>query len=111
MQILVVEDDTDIRLTLEQNLSEERFVPNDTRLDSATRIALITGRRVSETVPLDFLVRADEVVVVDAPPATKHVTGSNHARVHVRFDARTGRILWTTYSLPDNGGVAGGRAG
>jgi DNA mismatch repair protein MutS len=28
---------------LEQNLSEERFVPNDTRLDQATQIALITG--------------------------------------------------------------------
>ncbi|HOX57583.1 MAG TPA: DNA mismatch repair protein MutS [Candidatus Paceibacterota bacterium] len=28
---------------LEQNLSEERFVPNDARLDGATQIALITG--------------------------------------------------------------------
>jgi DNA mismatch repair protein MutS len=28
---------------LEQNLSEERFVPNDARLDAATQIALITG--------------------------------------------------------------------
>lgn len=28
---------------LEQNLNEERFVPNDTRLDSASQIALITG--------------------------------------------------------------------
>jgi DNA mismatch repair protein MutS len=28
---------------LEQNLSEERFVPNDTRLDGETQIALITG--------------------------------------------------------------------
>jgi len=28
---------------LEQNLSEERFVPNDTQLDGATQIALITG--------------------------------------------------------------------
>jgi N-acetyl-gamma-glutamyl-phosphate reductase len=33
------------------------------------------------------------VTVVDAPPATKHVTGSNHARVHVTHDARTGRII------------------
>ena len=33
------------------------------------------------------------VAVVSAPPATKHVTGSNHARVHVRLDARTGRII------------------
>jgi len=28
---------------LEQNLNEERFVPNDARLDAATQIALITG--------------------------------------------------------------------
>jgi N-acetyl-gamma-glutamyl-phosphate reductase len=40
------------------------------------------------------------VHVVDAPPATKHVTGSNHARVHVRFDERTGRIL--VISVIDN---------
>jgi N-acetyl-gamma-glutamyl-phosphate reductase len=33
------------------------------------------------------------VTVVSAPPATKHVTGSNHARVHVHFDERTGRVL------------------
>jgi N-acetyl-gamma-glutamyl-phosphate reductase len=38
---------------------------------------------------------ADEpfVTVVAAPPATKHVLGSNHARVHVRHDERTGRII------------------
>lgn len=38
---------------------------------------------------------ADEpfVTVVPAPPATKHVTGSNHARVHVSLDERTGRII------------------
>ena len=33
------------------------------------------------------------VSVVEAPPATKHVLGSNYARVHVRSDERTGRIL------------------
>jgi N-acetyl-gamma-glutamyl-phosphate reductase len=38
---------------------------------------------------------ADEpfVTVVAAPPATKHVTGSNYLRVHVRVDERTGRII------------------
>ena len=38
---------------------------------------------------------ADEpfVHVVDAPPTTGHVLGSNHVRVHVSHDARTGRIL------------------
>ena len=33
------------------------------------------------------------VTVVATPPATKHVTGSNHVRVHVSADARTGRVL------------------
>ncbi len=33
------------------------------------------------------------VTVVAAPPATKHVSGSNHVRVHVRVDDRTGRII------------------
>jgi N-acetyl-gamma-glutamyl-phosphate reductase len=33
------------------------------------------------------------VTVVPDPPATKHVTGSNEARVHVRLDERSGRIL------------------
>lgn len=33
------------------------------------------------------------VSVVATPPATKHVVGSNGARVHVRLDERTGRIL------------------
>ena len=31
--------------------------------------------------------------VVGQAPATKHVTGSNQARVHVSHDPRTGRIL------------------
>jgi N-acetyl-gamma-glutamyl-phosphate reductase len=47
---------------------------------------------------LDDLYRAayaDEpfVTVVAQPPATKHVTGSNHVRVHVHADERTGRVL------------------
>jgi N-acetyl-gamma-glutamyl-phosphate reductase len=38
---------------------------------------------------------ADEpfVTVVDAPPATKHVTGSNQVRIHARVDERIGRII------------------
>ena len=38
---------------------------------------------------------ADEpfVTVVAAAPATKHVLGSNHVRVSVHLDERTGRIL------------------
>ncbi len=33
------------------------------------------------------------VHVVNEPPATKHVLGSNACRVHVRLDERTGRVL------------------
>ena len=33
------------------------------------------------------------VTVVDHPPATKHVLGSNEARVWCRVDERTGRVL------------------
>ena len=33
------------------------------------------------------------VEVMDAAPATKHVTGSNLARVFVTVDERTGRVL------------------
>jgi N-acetyl-gamma-glutamyl-phosphate reductase len=45
---------------------------------------------------------ADEpfVSVVAAPPATKHVTGSNEARIHVSYDPRTARIL--VLSVLDN---------
>ncbi|HYN70048.1 MAG TPA: N-acetyl-gamma-glutamyl-phosphate reductase [Candidatus Eisenbacteria bacterium] len=40
------------------------------------------------------------VRVVAAPPATKHVTGSNNALVHVHHDGRTGRIL--AFGVIDN---------
>ncbi len=44
---------------------------------------------------------ADEyfVEVVDAPPATGHVRGSNFVRVFARYDERTGRV--TTISVED----------
>jgi N-acetyl-gamma-glutamyl-phosphate reductase len=41
----------------------------------------------------DFYADATFVDVVSAPPATKHVTGSNTCRVYVRADERTGRVL------------------
>ena len=54
--------------------------------------------RPTSQAELDDLYRAtyaDEpfVAVVDAAPATKHVLGSNHVRVFVHHDDRTGRIL------------------
>ncbi|HET7702826.1 MAG TPA: N-acetyl-gamma-glutamyl-phosphate reductase [Candidatus Limnocylindrales bacterium] len=54
--------------------------------------------RPTSQAELDELYRsayADEpfVTVVPAAPATKHVLGSNHVRVFVHHDERTGRIL------------------
>ncbi len=58
----------------------------------------VTPSRPVSQAELDVLYRdayAGEpfVRVVDAPPATKHVTGSNQCRVFVHLDERTGRIL------------------
>lgn len=39
------------------------------------RVFAITGKKVTETVPLGFLNKADEIVVVDAPPETCMLTG------------------------------------
>jgi N-acetyl-gamma-glutamyl-phosphate reductase len=55
------------------------------------------SRRVTQAELDDLYAAAyaDEpfVTVVEAPPATGHVLGSNHARIFVRADDRTGRIL------------------
>ena len=54
-------------------------------------------RPVSQAEVDDLYAEAYEgepfVTVVDAPPATGHVVGSNHARVFARVDERSGRIL------------------
>ncbi len=41
------------------------------------RVGAITGKLVTETIPLSFLNRADEIVVVDAPPESCMNTGEN----------------------------------
>jgi N-acetyl-gamma-glutamyl-phosphate reductase len=41
----------------------------------------------------DFYAGERFVSVVSAPPATKHVTGSNECRIHVRWDERIGRVI------------------
>ena len=55
------------------------------------------ARRVTQAELDDLYATAYDgepfVSVVDAPPATKHVTGSNQCRIHVRLDERTGRII------------------
>jgi len=52
-----------------------------------------TDQAELDTLYADFYRDERFVEVVDAPPATKHVLGSNVFRVHVRWDERTGRIL------------------
>ena len=54
--------------------------------------------RPVDQAELDALYRAaydgEQFVQLSAePPATKHVLGSNYARIHVHADARTGRVL------------------
>jgi two-component system sensor histidine kinase KdpD len=44
------------------------------------RVSGITGKTVTETVPLSFLNKADEIVVVDAPPETCVITSSDGTR-------------------------------
>ena len=75
------------------------FLPH---LIPMTRGILSTGHvrptRPTTQAEVDALYEAayaDEpfVTVVAAPPTTKHVTGSNYLRVHVRVDERTGRII------------------
>ena len=41
----------------------------------------------------EFYAASPFVVVVDAPPATKHVWGSNYCHVFPHYDSRTGRLL------------------
>ena len=41
----------------------------------------------------DFYMEAPFSAVVDAPPATKHVWGSNYCHVYARVDVRSGRLL------------------
>jgi two-component system, OmpR family, sensor histidine kinase KdpD len=49
--------------------------------EKAAEVQAITGKRVTQTVPLSFLNTADEIVVVDAPPDT---------RVGISDDGKTG---------------------
>jgi two-component system sensor histidine kinase KdpD len=48
-------------------------------------VSAITGKRVTETIPLAFLNKADEIVVVDAPPEACMITSSEQ-------DGTTGKL-------------------
>ena len=49
------------------------------------RVSSITGKHVSETVPIAFLNKADEIVVVDAPPETCMITSSRDGTTRTRM--------------------------
>ena len=47
------------------------------------RVFAITGKGVTETIPLAFLNKADEIVVVDAPPETCMITSQDGSKVRM----------------------------
>jgi N-acetyl-gamma-glutamyl-phosphate reductase len=71
------------------------LVPMTRGILSACHVKTTRPTSQAELDELYAAAYADEpfVSVVTAPPATKHVTGSNRAHVHVHHDERTGRVL------------------
>ncbi|HEU4672331.1 MAG TPA: N-acetyl-gamma-glutamyl-phosphate reductase [Candidatus Limnocylindrales bacterium] len=95
----VAEMEQELRGLSGADLAPVEFVPH---LVPMTRGILATCHvrttRPVEQAELDDLYAAAYdgepfVRVVDAPPATKHVLGSNDCRVHVRALPRTGRVV------------------
>jgi len=54
---------------------------------------------------------AGDVIFIGVSASGASGPGATFRGAIVALSARTGRILWQSYSLPDNGGVAGGYAG
>jgi N-acetyl-gamma-glutamyl-phosphate reductase len=71
------------------------LIPMTRGILSAAHIRPTRPTTQAELTDLYAAAYGDEpfVTVVDAAPATKHVLGSNHARVSVHHDPRTDRIL------------------
>jgi len=71
------------------------LIPMTRGILSACHVRPTRAVRQSELDALYAEAYADEpfVSVVQAPPATKHVTGSNQLLVHVHLDERTGRVI------------------
>ncbi len=71
------------------------LIPMTRGILSAAHVRPTRPVSASEVAELYHDAYRDEpfVVVTDTPPATKHVTGSNLARVFATVDERTGRIL------------------
>jgi len=57
----------DVEVLLESGISVLTTVNLQYIAEYASRVGDITGKQVSETVPLEFLHRADEIEIVDAP--------------------------------------------
>jgi two-component system sensor histidine kinase KdpD len=53
--------------------------------EKRVRVSGITGKVVTETVPISFLNKADEIVVVDAPPETCMITSSSDVTTRTRM--------------------------
>ncbi|HUK37197.1 MAG TPA: PQQ-binding-like beta-propeller repeat protein [Vicinamibacterales bacterium] len=54
---------------------------------------------------------AGDTIFTGVSAANASGPGATFRGAIVAVDARTGHLLWRTYSLPDNGGVAGGYSG
>jgi N-acetyl-gamma-glutamyl-phosphate reductase len=78
------------------------LVPMNRGILAAGHVRPARPLRANELRELYHDAYADEyfVEVVDTPPATGHVRGSNFVRVFARYDERTGRV--TTVSVEDN---------
>jgi N-acetyl-gamma-glutamyl-phosphate reductase len=71
------------------------LIPMTRGILSACHVRPTRGTSQTELDDLYAAAYADEpfVTVTATAPATKHVLGSNHVRVHVHHDERSGRIL------------------
>jgi len=95
----VAEIEQELGLAAGANVAPVDFLPHLIPMTRGILAAChIRTTRPVEQAELDALYHAaydgeSFVEVVAAPPATKHVTGSNLFKVHPHADARTGRVL------------------
>jgi len=95
----VAEIEQELGLAAGANVAPVDFLPHLIPMTRGILAAChIRTTRPVEQAELDALYHAAYdgeafVEVVAAPPATKHVTGSNLFKVHPHADARTGRVL------------------
>lgn len=74
----------DVEELLEAGISVITSVNLQHIAEKREQVSAITGKNVTETVPISFLNRADEIVVVDAPPETcMTVSGDGASKIRM----------------------------